>query len=162
VQRLEPRSFAELVRLFSEQREADLYVHLTRHVHLVRFEPGRLEFRPGERAPANLPNRVGELLSRWTGQRWVVAVSNEAGQPTLREQENARDADARARALAHPIVKKALAVFPGAELTAVRRLDAPAPAEEPPPSEDGDAAGAAPAGAEYPADYAGPEDEDFA
>jgi DNA polymerase-3 subunit gamma/tau len=157
-----PRTFHELVQLFAERREADLYAHLTRHVHLVRFEAGRLELRPTERAPPTLPNRVGELLSAWTGQRWIVSVSNEPGEPTVREQSDARAAAAHDRALAHPIVRKALAVFPGAAV-AVKALDAPAPAAEPAEG-DGGADGASPDMPEpdYPADYAGPEDEDFA
>ncbi len=156
----EPKSFAELVQLVSERREADLYAHLTMHVHLVRFEAGRLELRPTERAPANLSNRVGELLTAWTGKRWMVSVSNDAGEPTLRAQADARAAAAHQSALAHPIVRKALAVFPGAQVS-VKRLDAPATAEEPADAA-GDDAAAPPPPEEYPADYAGPDEEDFA
>jgi DNA polymerase-3 subunit gamma/tau len=89
----------------------------------------------------------------------MVSISNEPGEPTLQEQDAARKADAHARALEHPIVKKALAAFPGAKVE-VKRLDAPVTAEEPAASAEGDAA--APPAEEYPADYAGPEDEDFA
>jgi DNA polymerase-3 subunit gamma/tau len=154
--RAELKSFAELVQIFSDRKEAALFAELRMHVHLVRFESGRLELRPTERAPSNLPNRVGELLTAWTGQRWIVSISNEPGEPTLHEQEAARKADELERARAHPIVKKALAAFPGAAVS-VKRLDAPAAAEEPVDAE-GDAAPPE----EYPADYAGPEEEDFA
>jgi DNA polymerase-3 subunit gamma/tau len=160
--RPEPRSFAELVQLFAERKEADLYAHLTRHVHLVRFEAGRLELRPTERAPAHLCNRIGELVSAWTGQRWIVSVSNEAGEPTLRAQSDARQASAQAKALEHPIVKRALALFPGASV-AVKALDAPATPE--PADSAGDTGGDAPApkpADEYPPDYAGPDEEDLA
>ncbi len=156
--RAELKSFAELVQLFADRKEAALYAELRMHVHLVRFEHGRLEFRPAERAPANLPNRVGELLTAWTGQRWMVSVSNETGEKTLHEQETDRKADAQARALEHPIVKKAMAAFPGAAVS-VKRLDAPA-AEEPQAEAEGGEA--APPPEEYPADYAGPDEEDFA
>ncbi|MBL8665371.1 MAG: hypothetical protein JNM29_21230, partial [Candidatus Odyssella sp.] len=151
------KSFAELVQLFADRKEAALFAELRMHVHLVRFESGRLEFRPNDRAPSNLPNRVGELLTAWTGQRWMVSVSNEAGEKTLHEQEADRKADALERARAHPIVQKALAAFPGAAVS-VKRLDAPA-AEEPQSEAEG---GAAPPPEEYPADYAGPDEEDFA
>lgn len=144
------------MQLFSDKKEAALFAELRMHVHLVRFETGRLEFRPNERAPSHLPNRVGELLTAWTGQRWMVSVSNETGEPTLQEQDAARKADAHARALEHPIVKKALAVFPGARVE-VKRPDATPQAEE--PAAAGDAPGLP---EEYPADYAGPDEEDFA
>jgi len=154
--RAELKSFAELVQLFSDRKEGALYADLTMHAHLVRFEPGRLELRPSVRASPNLCNRVGELLTAWTGQRWIVSVSNEAGEPTLRAQSDARAEAAHQKALEHPIVKRALAVFPGA-VVKVKSADAPAPAEEPATAE-GDAAPPE----EYPADYAGPDEEDFA
>ena len=82
-----PESFVDIVTLLGERREAILQAHLRNNVHLVRFEPGRLEFRPDEHAPRNLANRLGALLSEWTGRRWVVAISGEPGEPTLTEQE---------------------------------------------------------------------------
>ena len=81
-----PQSFAEVVALFERRREALLRSHLVSNVHLVSFEPGRIEFRPAEGAPRDLANRLGQLLGEWTGMRWVVAVSQAAGAPTLATQ----------------------------------------------------------------------------
>jgi hypothetical protein len=50
-----PESFEALAALFEARREAVLHTHLVRNVHLVRLEPGRLEFRPGEHAPRDSP-----------------------------------------------------------------------------------------------------------
>ncbi len=124
-----PESFAAIVTLLGERREAILQAHLKNNVHLVRFEPGRLEFRPDEHAPRNLANRLGALLSEWTGRRWVVAISSEPGEPTLAEQEAATDRRERAEVTAHPLVQAALAAFPGATIEAIRDLSA---AVEPP------------------------------
>jgi len=56
-----------------------------------------------------------------------VIVSNEAGQPTLRAQnEQAKNEHARA-AEADPRVQEVLARFPGAKVIEVRRLAAEAP-----------------------------------
>ncbi len=41
-----PQSFAEVVALFDSRREALIRSHLWSHLHLVAFEPGRIEFRP--------------------------------------------------------------------------------------------------------------------
>ena len=62
-----PQSFAEVVALFDKHREALIRSHLWSHLHLVHFEPGRIEFRPAEGAPRDLANRLGQLLSEWTG-----------------------------------------------------------------------------------------------
>jgi DNA polymerase-3 subunit gamma/tau len=94
---------------------------LKRMVHRA-VERGRLEFRPDEHAPRTLANRLGALLSEWTGRRWVVAVSGEPGEPTLTEQEAATDRRERAEATAHPLVQAALAAFPGATIEAIRDL----------------------------------------
>jgi DNA polymerase-3 subunit gamma/tau len=118
----EPQSFAEIVALVAERREAILQAHLQNNVHLVRFEPGRLEIRPAEHAPRDLANRLGALLSEWTGRRWVVAISGEAGEPTLGEQAAAAKARAQAEVAAHPLVQAAMAAFPGATIAAVRDL----------------------------------------
>jgi DNA polymerase-3 subunit gamma/tau len=130
----ELRSFVELVALFAERREMILHAHLLSDVHLVHFEPGRLELRPSDQAPANLANRVGKLLLDWTGRRWVVAISAEPGQPTLAQQHATAEDERRRRAADHPLVRAVLASFPGAAIEAVRSLDLP-PAE-PSPAED--------------------------
>jgi DNA polymerase-3 subunit gamma/tau len=117
-----PRSFEGLVALVAEKREGVLHAHLVNDVHLVRFEPGRLEIHPGPGAPGNLANRLGTLLGEWTGQRWVVAVSAEPGQPTLRQQAEALRQRQHREAAAHPLVQAVLKHFPGAVIEAVREL----------------------------------------
>ncbi len=130
-----PQSFAEVVALFDKRREAVIRSQLREHVHLIAFEPGRIEFRPAEGAPSNLANRISQLLGEWTGERWLVARSEAAsGEPTLREREERRDRDLRNEVAGHPLVQAVLETFPGATVTAVRERFAPAQAEadEPP------------------------------
>jgi DNA polymerase III subunit gamma/tau len=115
-----PQSFAEVVALFDRRREALLRSHLWSHVHLVTFEPGRIEFRPQDGAPRDLANRLGQLLSEWTGARWIVAVSQAAGAPTLAEDEAQRASTLRNEVAAHPLVQAVLETFPGATIAAVR------------------------------------------
>ena len=118
----QPQSFLEVVQLFDRHREAMLRAHLYAHVHLVQFEPGRIELRPGAGAPRDLPNRLGQLLTEWTGARWIVAVSGEEGAPSLREQDEARELSLKNEAARHPLVRKVLEAFPGARIEAVREL----------------------------------------
>jgi len=128
-----PQSFAEVVALFDKRRAAVIRSHLREHVHLVAFEPGRIEFRPDEGAPSNLANRISQLLGEWTGERWLVARSEAApGELTLREQEERRERDLRNEVVQHPLVRAVLETFPGATIAAVRDRFAPA---EPEPGE---------------------------
>ena len=50
------------------------------------------------------------------GQKWQVALSDGPAQPTLREQEQAAEADLKRKVLETPVVKAAFEAFPGAEL----------------------------------------------
>ena len=117
-----PQSFAEVVALFDKHREALISSHLKEHVHLVAFEPGRIEFRPAAGAPDNLANRLSELLIEWTGVRWLIARSRveDAGAPTLAQEEARRAGALRHEVAAHPLVQAVLETFPGATIAAVR------------------------------------------
>jgi DNA polymerase-3 subunit gamma/tau len=127
-----PQSFAEVVALFERRRELLLRLDLLSQLHLVHFEPGRIEFRPASGARRDLANRLGQLLSEWTGTRWLIAVSEADGEPTLREQEERRERDLRNEVVRHPLVQAVLETFPGATITAIRERFA---AIEPEPDE---------------------------
>ena len=116
----QPQSWRELVSLVRARREGRLSNHLDRDVHLVRFEVGRVELRPRDEAPRNLAGQLGRLLEEWTGERWVVSVSSEAGEATLYEQRQAEQAKQRDAALRDPLVQAVLESFPEAKLTALR------------------------------------------
>ena len=73
-------------------------------------------------------NDLSRKLEQWTGRRWTVIVSNEAGQSTLREQNEVQKNQRERAAEADPRVKEVLARFPGAKVVEVRKL-APEPPE---------------------------------
>src|SRR5262249_23697241 len=112
----QPRSWDEIVALFEKNREAMLRSHLFAHCHLVHFEEGRIELRLAAAAPRELPNRLGALLSEWTGRRWVVSVSSAEGAATLKEQAERRAQDLKAQAALDPLVRAVLETFPGATI----------------------------------------------
>jgi DNA polymerase III subunit gamma/tau len=117
-----PASYRDLVRLFADKKEGILEYHLAASVRLVRFEAGVVEINPLPAAPSNLANRVGILLSEWTGRRWVIGISSAPGEPTLAEIEQANKDAALDSARAHPAVQALMAAFPGATITYVREL----------------------------------------
>ncbi len=115
-----PESFADVVALFGEKREATIATLLKHNVRLVRFDAGMIEFNPDSKAPKDLAGQVGERLTKWTGRRWMVSVANAPGDPTLHEQ-------ALAHVTADPLIKSILEAFPGATIETVRRADPPRP-----------------------------------
>lgn len=123
----QPQSFLQVVELFEKHNEALLRAQLWAHVHLVNFEQGRIELRPTEAAPRDLPNKLGTLLTLWTGERWVVSVSREMGEPTLKEQAEQRAQSLKSEAALDPLVRAVLDAFPGARIDSVRETVAAAP-----------------------------------
>jgi DNA polymerase III subunit gamma/tau len=127
-------SFPELVALAAEKRDLLTKAALEADVRLVRIEDGRLELALERSAARTLINDLSRKLEQWTGRRWTVIVSNEAGQPTLRAQNEAARNKRERAAESDPRVKEVLARFPGAKVVEVRKL-----AAEPPESHaDGD------------------------
>ncbi len=123
-------SFTQLVAIAGEKRDILTKTAMESDMRLVRIEDGRLEVALERNAARGLVNDLSRKLELWTGRRWTVIVSNEAGQPTLRSQnEQAKNEHARA-AEADPRVQEVLARFPGAKVVEVRRL-----AAEPPESD---------------------------
>jgi DNA polymerase-3 subunit gamma/tau len=118
-------TFAQVAALATQRKEGRLAGHLLRDVHLVRFEPGRIEFRPGEHAPGDLARQLSAFLRRETGRTWLVGVSTDAGGRTLAEEKEAARASLRAEIAEHPFVQAVLAAFPAARIEEVR---APKPA----------------------------------
>jgi len=128
-------SFPELVALAGEKRDLLTKAALEADVRLVRIEDGRLEVTMERSAARTLINDLSRKLEQWTGRRWAVVVSNEAGQPTLREQNEAQKNERERAAESDPRVQEVLARFPGAKVVEVRKL-APEPPESDPSIED--------------------------
>jgi DNA polymerase-3 subunit gamma/tau len=144
-------TFPELVALAASQRDLLIKAALEADVRLVRIEDGRLEVSLERSAARALVNELSRKLEQWTGRRWTVIVSNDAGQPTLREQSLVEKGQRERAAEADPRVKEVLARFPGAKVVEVRKLAAEPPesdasgglgddgfTEEPPDDSDND------------------------
>jgi len=115
-------SIEDVLSLLAERREVKLKGVLEAGVRVVSFEPGRIEISPLEGTPNAVAGELSEALSKATGARWFVSIarSNASPAPTLREQAKTREEAAKERAREDPLVKAALAVFPGAEIVDVR------------------------------------------
>jgi hypothetical protein len=72
--------------------------------------------------PPALAAQIMNKLREWTGTRWLVAISNEPGAPTLKETRDAKEAEKMRGVRAEPLVRSVLERFPGAEIIAVRTI----------------------------------------
>jgi DNA polymerase-3 subunit gamma/tau len=119
------RHFDDLVALAREKRDRPMVFALERQIRPVRFEPGQIEIKLTPDAEADLPHRLSSILREWTGERWIVAVSDGEGAATVHERRQADKQALIENAKSDPLVASALSVFPGAEIVAVRGPDEP-------------------------------------
>ncbi len=135
-------TFPQIVALAQEKRDALTVAALERDVRLVRCEDGILEFSLAPDADAGLVQKLGKKLQEWTGRRWSVALSNQPGDPTIREQREAKRAEIESQRHRHPVVQAVLQAFPGATVMPAQAKAAPAPEPDVSPqavvNEDGD------------------------
>jgi len=120
-----PRSFAAVLDLVGEKRDAKLKYHLEEHVSLVKFDADNnaidLFLLPD--APRDLPNFLRERLNEWTGALWMVMVSRSPGERPVGEARREAEAAELEALKQMPAVRAALEVFPEAEIAAVRDLE---------------------------------------
>lgn len=128
------RNFAELVALASDKRDIQMKLALERDVRLVRYEEGTLEIALEATAPKTLINDLSRKLQQWTGRPWMVVISRDEGEPTLKSVADARKAELEVGVRADPLVKAVMERFPGAEIVGVRGQQDMAP--EPPAEAD--------------------------
>jgi DNA polymerase III subunit gamma/tau len=112
--------FEDLVALAAQKRDLGVKLALERDVRLVRCEEGRLEIALEPSAAKTLVNDLARKFSQWTNRRWMVVVSAEEGEPTVRSQNDARQAALKTGVAADPLVQAVLTRFPGAEIVDVR------------------------------------------
>jgi DNA polymerase III subunit gamma/tau len=138
-------SFEGLIALAVQKRDLGVKAALERDVRLVRCEDGRLDIALEASAMKTLVNDLANKFTNWTGRRWVVVVSREPAQPTVRSQIDARQAELKTGVQADPLVQAVMSRFPGAKIVDVRAADQPAalpsgdPEDlptEPPPADD--------------------------
>ena len=115
--------FEDVAALAGRHREMDLRHWLVSDVHLVRFSPGHIELRQNEVILKPLAGELGEKLKTWTGRRWMVSLSEEAGEPTLEEQAEAKIAAKLRAAEDDPLVRQVLKIFPDARISGLRESD---------------------------------------
>ncbi len=112
--------FEDVVGLAARHRDIQLKLALERDVNLIHFEDGRIEFSLSPGASPGLAQTLMNRLYEWTGRRWSVEISSGPGAPSLKEQEEARAREALRGVRSEPLVQRALAAFPGAEIIAIR------------------------------------------
>ncbi len=118
-------TFADLLALAGERRDAKLKVHLEEHVSLVKLDAAARSIDvfllPG--APQGFAAELREKMIAWTGERWIVVLSTKPGAPPAGAIRRESEAANLAALQSHPAVTKVLAAFPGARIVGVKSTE---------------------------------------
>lgn len=85
-------------------------------VRVIEIADGRLDYAVPDGISEDIGPEIRDALFKLTGMRWQVELGNDAGAPTLREQEEAEKSAADAALREEPLVKATLEAFPDAEI----------------------------------------------
>jgi DNA polymerase III subunit gamma/tau len=129
-------SYKELIALAGAKRDVLVKLALEGSMRPISFEQGRIEVALSDGADPGIIATLSARLQVWTGQRWLIMVSNKPiDGPTLRQEKEERAALERAQAHDDPLVQAILNTFPGAKVVNVKVKDeTEIPALELPPA----------------------------
>jgi DNA polymerase-3 subunit gamma/tau len=119
-----PSSLAEIVALAETNGEMLLAARIRNHVKLVSLKPGNLQIGLVGAAPDQLAGDIARYLSQWTGQRWLVSLSESGGAQTLAEEQRDADEKLRDTIASEPLVAQILDIFPGASIDEIKNPEA--------------------------------------
>jgi DNA polymerase III subunit gamma/tau len=111
-----PPTYAALIEFLAENGRAHMAQQLHDYAGLVRYAPGDLVIRPTKPLPGEFVRDLAAALKTLFGTTWEVATSDQVAEPSLHDQERAREHAARDAILATPMMKAAFESFPDAEL----------------------------------------------
>ncbi|MEC8805713.1 MAG: DNA polymerase III subunit gamma/tau [Pseudomonadota bacterium] len=115
----QPSSLLEISELAEENGDPMLAAHVRNHVRLVRMQPGLLDISLTAGAPESLAGDMARRLSDWTGQRWMVSLSDGPGGQTIAEERRAAKQRQMEVIAETPLVKSITETFPGATIETV-------------------------------------------
>jgi DNA polymerase-3 subunit gamma/tau len=115
-----PESFEALVALFRAAGESRLAHYLTDDIRAVTWGPQPALNASG--VPRDVILDIEQRVTEWTGKGLRIEWVTDGGGPTLREIEQAAEADLRARMKVDPTVSALFSAFPDAELVQIKSV----------------------------------------
>jgi DNA polymerase-3 subunit gamma/tau len=111
-----PGDFRALVKMLQDNGKQILAQQLHDQVGVVRYAPPELVLKPTRPLGGDWPRELAAQLKSVTASSWQVSLSDEAGEPSLLDQEKIAEERVRADVLADPNVQAVMDAFPDAQL----------------------------------------------
>ena len=116
-------SFEDLIYLASKKREIQLKYDLERNVNLIKFSEGKIDISFNQKLDKNFVRNLSAKLVEWTGNRWVITLSKEAGNKTFLENEIIKKKEILKREKNSELYKKFKDIFSDVELLEIKKRD---------------------------------------
>jgi len=116
-------NFEQVIALLDDHDERILMADLVNNVHLVSFEPGKIEVCLAEAANPDTPKRLYSFLNSVMEERWSVSLATQGGNPTLREQKREEERALHVEIKQGSLMQSVMENFPGAEIETIRQID---------------------------------------
>ncbi len=117
-----PNNFNEMADIFNTMNEPFIHARL-RDVSPISFDAKirKIEFCPTSHTPPDLAGKIGEMLSHWTGNRWLVVVSSKEGKKSIRQKNEEELEKQKKEAVEDNMVQAILKAFPDSRITAINK-----------------------------------------
>ena len=110
------KSFEKLLNVCNDKKEMKLKYELEKNVNLVSFEKNRIEISFNDNLDKNFVKELSLKLFEWTGQRWIITLSKQKGEITIKEKEKNKKIELIKKTKDTKLYKNVLEKFPDANL----------------------------------------------
>ena len=117
----EVTSFQDLIDISSRKKEINLKYDLEKNVNLIKFSQGKIDISFNENLDKNFVRNLSEKLLIWTGNRWVITLSQEKGQSSISELNEIKKRELVEKEKQGDVYKKFKDVFSDGELLEVKK-----------------------------------------
>ncbi|MBO5997408.1 MAG: DNA polymerase III subunit gamma/tau [Alphaproteobacteria bacterium] len=113
----------DIVSLARKKGQMLLGFNLSSYVHPLEVANGKLHFSAPADAPKTLCQELRNFLKQETGIEWDVALSEQAGGLSLKEQANQKKEHIKEKLSETPLVAAVLKTFPNAQIDGFKMLE---------------------------------------
>ena len=115
----EIKNFKELIELCEEKKEIKIKYELESNLRLVSFKDQKIEISFNSNLDKTFVKDLTAKLLEWTNKRWIIAFSQEAGLPTIKEQKKESEVHLLKKESKTNFSKEIKNMFPDSELIKV-------------------------------------------
>ena len=113
------KSFDDLIKICTSNKEIKLKYELEKNVNLVSFESNRIEISFNDNLDKNFVKDLSSKLFDWTGYRWIITLSKIRGDISIKEKELRKKEELIKKSKNSNFYKNILKIFPDVDLVDV-------------------------------------------